>query len=85
MRKLTEYDMTRSSVHTIGQYKILDYLKQHLNIYEFKIYLINRNTVKVVDKEDNHLYFKYNEITKEISYQDELVEKEYEKDFEVRL
>lgn len=85
MRKLTEYDMTRSSVHTIGQYKILDYLKQHLNIYEFKVYLINRNTVKVVDKEDNHLYFKYNEITKEISYQDELVEKEYEKDFEVKL
>ena len=85
MRKLTEYDMTRSSVHTIGQYKILDYLKQHLNIYEFKIYLINRNTVKVVDKEDNHLYFKYNEITKEISYQDELVEKENEKDFEVSL
>lgn len=85
MRKLTEYDMTRSSVHTIGQYKILDYLKQHLNIYEFKIYLINRNTVKVVDKEDNHLYFKYNEITKEILYQDELVEKENEKDFEVKL
>lgn len=85
MRKLTEYDMTRSSVHTIGQYKILDYLKQHLNIYEFKVYLINRNTVKVVDKEDNHLYFKYNEITKEISYQDELVEKENEKDFEVKL
>lgn len=77
--------MTRSSVHNIGQYKILDYLKQHLNIYEFKVYLINRNTVKVVDKEDNHLYFKYNEITKEISYQDELVEKEYEKDFEVKL
>ena len=85
MRKLTEYDMTRSSVHTIGQYKILDYLKQHLNIYEFKVYLINRNTVKVVDKEDKHLYFKYNEITKEISYQDELVEKENEKDFEVSL
>ena len=75
MRKLTEYDMTRSSVHTIGQYKILDYLKQHLN----------SNTVKVVDKEDNHLYFKYNEITKEILYQDELVEKENEKDFEVKL
>lgn len=85
MRKLTEYDLTRSSVHTIGQYKILDYLKQHLNIYEFKVNLINSNTVKVVDKEDKYLYFKYNEITKEVSYQDELVEQEKEKDFEVRL
>ncbi len=83
MRKLTEYDLTRSSVNTIGQYKILDYLKQHLNIYEFKVYLINRNTVKVVDKNDEHLYFKYNEITKEVTYQDELVEQQKEHDYEI--
>lgn len=83
MRKLTEYDLTRSSVNTIGQYKILDYLKQHLNVYEFKVYLINRNTVKVVDKNDEHLYFKYNEITKEVTYQDELVEQQKEHDYEI--
>ncbi len=83
MRKLTDYDLTRSSVNTIGQYKILDYLKQHLNIYEFKIYLINRNTVKVVDKNAEHLYFKYNEITKEVTYQDELVEQQKEHDYEI--
>jgi len=80
LRKLTEYDMTRSSVHTIGQYKILDYLKQHLNIYEFKVYLINRNTMKVVDKNNEQGYFKYNTKRKSVDfYEKNIKNKEMER------
>ena len=83
MRELIKEDIQKNSVDTISQYKILDYLKKNLNIDEFKIYLINRDNIKVVDKEDKHLYFNYDSSTKEITYQDELKQKEH--DYEIGL
>lgn len=83
MRELTKCDILKNSVDTISQYKILDYLKKNLNIDEFKIYLVDRDNIKVIDKEDKHLYFNYDSSTKEVSYQDELTEKE--KQFEMEL
>lgn len=83
MRELTKENIYKNQVDTINQYKILEYLKSNLNIDEFRVYLVNRNTIKVVDKEDIHLFFKYNQDTKEISYQDELVENI--KDFEIGM
>lgn len=83
MRELTKENIYKNQVDTINQYKILEYLKSNLNINEFRVYLVNRNTIKVVDKEDMHLFFKYNQDTKEISYQDELVENI--KDFEIGM
>ena len=50
MQELTNVDILKNKVDTIPQYYILDYLKQNLNINEFKIYLVNRNNIKVVDK-----------------------------------
>lgn len=83
MRELSKENIYKNQVDTISQYKILDYLKKNLNIDEFKIYLVDREIIKVLDKEDKHLFFKYNQDTKEVSYQDELAEKE--KDFEMEL
>ena len=77
MRELTKEDIQKNSVDTISQYKILDYLKKNLNINEFQVYLIDRDNIKIVDKENKHLYFNYNSSTKEITYQDELQEKEH--------
>lgn len=83
MRKLSKENIYKNQVDTISQYKILEYLKKNLNINEFKVYLIDRDTIKVLDKEDKQLFFKYNQDTKEVLYQDELAEKE--KDFEMGL
>ena len=81
MRELNKEDILKNRVATISQYHILDYLKKNLNIDEFKIYLVDRDNIKVIDKEDKHLYFNYDSSTKEITYQDEI--KQYEKEIEL--
>jgi len=59
MRKLTNEDIQKNSVDTINQYKVLQYLKKNLNIYEFNIYLYDASTIKVVDKKEDTLLFKF--------------------------
>ena len=66
MKELTKEDIQKNSVDTISQYKILDYLKRNLNIYEFQVYLVDPDNIKILDKENKHLYFNYNSSTKEI-------------------
>jgi len=82
MRELNKQDIMLNNVDTISQYKILEYLKEHLNIDEFKIYLVNKDNIKVVDTNKEYLYFNYNKVTKKVSYQDELVK---EKDYEIGM
>ncbi len=77
MRLLSNEDISKNNVDTIPQFYILDYLKKNLNINEFKIYIVDRNNLKVIDKENNHLYFNYDETTKEISYFEDFKEKDY--------
>ena len=81
MQELTSVDILKNKVDTIPQYYILDYLKQNININEFKIYLVDRNNIKVVDKNNDSLYFSCEDNTREITYQDEI--KEYTKEFEL--
>ena len=83
MRLLNKEDILKNRVDTISQYHILDYLKKNLNEDEFKIYLVNRDNIKVIDKEDKHLYFNYDSSTKEVNYQNELKQKE--QDYEIGL
>lgn len=83
MRLLNKEDILKNRVDTISQYYILDYLKKNLNIDEFRIYLVDRNNVKIIDKEDKHLYFNYDLFTKEITYQEEF--KTEEKDYKIGL
>ena len=83
MRLLNKEDILKNRVDTISQYRILDYLKKNLNINEFQIYLVDRDNIKVVDKEDNYLYFNYDSSTKKVTYQDELKIKE--QDYELGL
>ena len=83
MRLLNKEDILKNKVDTISQYHILDYLKKNLNVDEFKIYLVDRDHIKVIDKEDKHLYFNYDFSTKEVFYQDELKQKEH--DYEIGL
>lgn len=80
MKELKNDDILKNKVETIPQYYILDYLKRNINVYEFKIYLVNYNTLKVIDKENDYLYFKYNDKEKIVSYSERL-----EKDYEIDL
>ena len=50
MMKLTNEDINKNHVDTIHQYYVLDYLKKQLNINEFEIYLYDKDTIKVIDK-----------------------------------
>lgn len=79
MKELKNDDILKNKVETIPQYYILDYLKRNINVDEFKIYLVNYNTLKIIDKENNYLYFKYNDKEKIVSYS-EKIEKDYEMD-----
>lgn len=80
MKELTKEDLLKNRIDTISQYYIFDYLKKNINIDEFKVYVVDRDTLKVVDKEDKYLYFKYDNKNKEVFYLEELRE-----DFEIEL
>lgn len=81
MRELNKEEIRKNQVNTIPQYYILDYLKQNLNINEFKIYLVNRNNIKVVDTTGDYLYFSCDNNTRKITYSEKA--KEYEKNMEL--
>ena len=78
LRELSDEDVLKNKVDTISQFHILDYLKKNLNINEFKIYLVDRNNIKVLDKNNEYLYFHYDNKNKKVTYREELKEKEYE-------
>ena len=74
MEELTKIDIQKNRVNTIPQYYILEYLKKNLDMNEFKVYLVNRNNIKVVDKTNDSLYFSYDNEKKEVTYYDEIKE-----------
>lgn len=58
----------KSQVDTIEQFKVLSYLKKQLSTPEFAVYLIDIFTIKVIDKNKEQGYFKYNSTTKEVDF-----------------
>ena len=76
MRELNKDDIKGNRVDTIPQYMVLKYLKSNLNIYAFKVYLYDRNTIKVIDEFDCEGYFIYEDDTKDVNFKKEL-DKDY--------
>ena len=74
MKKLNDEDILKSNVDTISQFYILDYLKNNLNVSEFKVYLVDSNKIKVTDKNDEVLYFSYDKENKNVVYEEEIKE-----------
>ena len=72
MRELNKDDIKGNRVDTIPQYMVLKYLKSNLNIYAFKVYLYDRNTIKVIDEFDCEGYFIYADDTKDVNFKKEL-------------
>lgn len=81
MCQLTNTDILRNRVETINQYKVLQYLKNNLNIYEFQLFLYDEDTIKVVDKENEFAYFRLQKDTDDILFLKELEDKK--QDFEM--
>lgn len=80
MKLLTKENILKNYVDTIEQFKVLSYLKKRLSIDEFTIYLIDRFTIKVIDKNKEQGYFKYNNKTKAIDfYEKNIKNKEMER------
>lgn len=81
MCQLTNADILRNRVETINQYKVLQYLKNNLNIYEFQLFLYDEDTIKVVDKENEVAYFRLQKDIDDILFLEELEDKK--QDFEM--
>ena len=80
MKQLTKENILKNQVDTVEQFKVLDYLKKQLSIFEFDLYLIDRFTIKVIDKNNEQGYFKYNSKTKSVDfYEENIKNKEMER------
>ncbi len=78
MKQLTHEEIIKNNVETINQFKILKYLKNTLAIFEYDIFLYDKDTIKVIDKTNDIGYFKYDPSTKEVLFIDNIKEETYE-------
>ena len=72
LKQLTEEEINKNRVETINQYRILQYLKNNLNIYAFKVYLYSRDIIMVVNIKNMVGYFYYDSIKKEVVFLEEI-------------
>ena len=72
LKPLTEEEINKNRVETINQYRILQYLKNNLNIYAFRVYLYSRDIIMVIDKLSVSAYFKYDEEKKMVLFLEKL-------------
>ena len=80
MKRLTKENILKNQVDTIEQFKILDYLKKQLSISDFTVILMDKFTIKVIDKNNEQGYFKYNTKTKSVDfYEKNIKNKEMER------
>ena len=67
MKLLNNEELQKNSVDTINQYKVLQYLKSNLDIMAFKVYLFDRDTIKMIDKNEEVAYFKFDDNKKKLN------------------
>ncbi len=68
LRSLNKENILKNQVDTIEQFNVLAYLKNTFNIDEVSLYLLDRFTIKLVDKNKDIGYFKYNSKTKLVDF-----------------
>lgn len=68
MKQLTNEEITKNNVETINQFKVLEYLKKNLDIFSFQIFLYDKDTIKVIDRDEEQAYFRYDEYTKDVLF-----------------
>lgn len=68
MRLLNKGNISKNQVDTIEQFKVIVYLKKQFNTDEVNLYLLDRFTIRLVDKNNDIGYFKYNSRTKSVDF-----------------
>lgn len=68
MQFLNKENIIKNQVNTIEQFKVLAYLKKQFSTDEVNLYLLDRFTIKLVDKNNDIGYFKYNFKTKSVDF-----------------
>lgn len=80
MQLLNKENIIKNQVNTIEQFKVLAYLKKQFNTDEFNLYLLDRFTIKLVDKNNDVGYFKYNSKTKSVDFYEKVLKIKKERD-----
>lgn len=68
MKHLNKENIIKNQVDTIEQFKVLSYLKNTFNLNEVNLYLYDRETIKLIDKNNEQAYFKYDKKDKEVKF-----------------
>ncbi|MCI9434609.1 MAG: hypothetical protein HFI86_05000 [Bacilli bacterium] len=68
MQLLNKENIIKNQANTIEQFKVLTYLKKQFITDEVNLYLLDRFTIKLVDKNNDIGYFKYNSKTKSVEF-----------------
>jgi len=68
MQPLNKENILKNQVNTIEQFKVLAYLKKEFDTDEVNLYLLDRFTIKLVDRNNDVGYFKYNAKTKAVDF-----------------
>lgn len=80
MQLLNKGNIDKNRVNTIEQFKVLSYLKEQFNTTKVSLYLLDRFTIKLVDKNNAIGYFRYNSKTKSVDfYEKNMKNKEMER------
>ena len=77
---LNKENIIKNQVNTIEQFKVLAYLKKQFNTDEVNLYLLDRFTIKLVDKNNDVGYFKYNSKTKSVDFYEKVLKIKKERD-----
>ncbi len=85
MRLLNKENVIKNQVDTIEQFKVLAYLKKQFNTDEVNLYLLDRFTIKLVDKNNDIGYFKYNSKTKSVDFLSKILKIKKERDKKMEL
>lgn len=80
MQFLNKENILKNQVNNIEQFKVLAYLKKEFNTDSVGLYLLDRFTIKLVDRNNDVGYFKYNFKTKSVDfYEKNIKNKEMER------
>lgn len=68
MKHLNKENINKNQVETVQQFKVLSYIKSIFNLNEIELYLYDKSTIKLVDKDKVQAHFKYDEKSKKVQF-----------------
>jgi len=72
MKHLNKENINKNQVETTEQFKVLSYLKSTFKLDEIELYLYDKTTIKLIDKNKVQAYFKYNKQTKKVEFHEKI-------------